>query len=82
MCVRVLRCVMSFLRSSLSEVVKKKKPPSEVCNHYRHLGLSVGAALVMKNGMREKRKAKKERKKEDIGEKDVSKGESENERVR
>jgi len=36
----------------------------------------------MKNGMREKRKAKKERKKEDIGEKDVSKGESENERVR
>lgn len=39
------------------------------------------AALVMKNGMREKRKAKKERKKR-LAKKDVSKGESENERLR
>lgn len=64
MCVRCLRCVMSFCAPSFptsSEVVKKTT--IRVCSHYRHLGLSVGAALLLKNGMFIEKKVKEEKKK-------------------
>jgi hypothetical protein len=62
-----LRCVMSFCAPPFptsSEVVKKNH--HLICNHYRHLGLSVGAALCWRTACVEE-KARKERNRETSG---------------